>query len=113
MIRKFLKQLSLLKTDALKEVRNQLLLEKYSISAEQLAEFQSDLTIERIMLSVNTEDSEAKELIKLFSSALTYFLTILIFSKMANEIAQEKQSKSSEYVLTAVQPSTYFLPSVE
>lgn len=99
-------------TDALTEVRNELILEKYSITSEELAQFQSDLAIERVMLSVNAEDSTTKELIKLFSSALTYLLTILIFSKMANEIAQEKQSKSSEYILTTVSAKEYLFAKI-
>ena len=65
-------------TDTLKEIRNNLLLEKYSITPAELEEFQKDLPIERIMLAVDAEDSTTKELIKLFSSAVTYLLTILI-----------------------------------
>lgn len=99
-------------TDTLKKIRNNLLLEKYSITSTELEEFQKDLPIERIMLAVNAEDSTTKELIKLFSSAITYLLTILIFSKMANEIAQEKQSKSSEYILTTVSAKEYLFSKI-
>ena len=99
-------------TDTLKEIRNNLLLEKYSITPAELEEFQKDLPIERIMLAVDAEDSTTKELIKLFSSAVTYLLTILIFSKMANEIAQEKQSKSSEYILTTVSAKEYLFSKI-
>lgn len=98
--------------EALTKVRNNLLLEKYDVTSTELAAFQKELTVNRIMLSVNAEDSTTKELIKLFSSALTYLLTILIFTKMANEIAQEKQSKSSEYVLTTVSAKEYLFAKI-
>ena len=98
--------------DALKEARNNLFQSRYSVSDENLALFQSDITVERIMLSVNAEDSDIKEIIKLFTSALTYLLTILIFSKMANEITQEKQAKSSEYILTTVSAKEYLFAKI-
>lgn len=97
---------------ALTDIRNDLFLQHYEMSSETLAHLQSDLAVERIMLSVDAEDSTAKELIKLFSSALTYLITIFIFSKMANEIAQEKQSKSSEYILTTVSAKEYLLAKI-
>lgn len=98
--------------EALTQARNQLLAKKHQISSDELQILQSDLTINRVMLSVNAEDSDAKELIKLFSSAITYLLSILIFSKIANEIAQEKQSKSSEYILTTVSAKEYLFAKI-
>ena len=82
-------------TSTLYQLRNHLLSQKYNISTDELAILQSELSITRVMLGVEAENSNSKEAIKLFSSALTYLITIMIFSKMANEIAQEKQSKSS------------------
>lgn len=97
---------------ALYNVRNKILSEKYNINNSELEILQSDLNINRIMLSVNADDSTTKELIKLFSSTFAYIVTILIFSKMANEIAQEKQSKSSEYILTTVSAKEYLFAKI-
>lgn len=98
--------------DALYNSRNFLFTEKYNISLENLDKFQSDLEINRIMLSVDATDSDAKELIKLFSTAATYMIALLLFSKIANEISQEKQSKSSEYILTTVSEKEYLFAKI-
>ena len=88
--------------DELLKVRNNLLSKRYAISKETVDIFQRDVKINRKMLAVDAKNSDAKEIIKLFSSALIYIIAVFIFSKMANEIASEKQSKSTEYVLTVV-----------
>ncbi|MBO5143256.1 MAG: CPBP family intramembrane metalloprotease [Clostridia bacterium] len=99
-------------TDNLYSIRNDMLSQKYGIKHDDLKILQSELSINRIMLGVDAEDSNTKELIKLFSSFFTYFVTLLIFSKMANEIAQEKQSKSSEYILTTVSAKEYLFAKI-
>lgn len=98
--------------DSLNEIRNNLFTEKYGISNDTLNILQSEINVERIMLGVDADDSYAKEMIKLFSSALTYLITLIIFSKMANDIAQEKQSKSSEYILTTVSAKEYLFAKI-
>lgn len=98
--------------EALHYARNYLFEQKYGVSSNDLKDFQSEIEIERIMLSVDAKDSDTKELIKLFSSAVTYLIAILIFSKIANEISQEKQSKSSEYILTAVSEKEYLFSKI-
>lgn len=96
----------------LSSTRNDILSQKYNVTSSTLSTLQKELSIERILLSVDADNSAEKELIKLFSSAITYILTILIFSKMANEIAQEKQSKSSEYILTTVSAKEYLFAKI-
>ena len=98
--------------DALYKTRNALFEKTYGVAIENLEMFQSDLAIERIMLSVDAADSDAKELVKLFSTAATYMIAILLFSKIANEISQEKQSKSSEYILTTVSEKEYLFAKI-
>ncbi len=98
--------------DALNVSRNKLFAENSNLTNEQLELFQSDLDITRIMLAVNAEDSTTKDYIKMFSAALTYMIAILIFSKISNEISQEKQSKSSEYILTTVSEKEYLFAKI-
>ena len=98
--------------EELYKIRNSLLAEKYDLSDNTIEVLQHDLTVNRIMLSVEAEDSNTKEMVKLFSSALTYFITVFIFSKMANEIASEKQSKSTEYILTTVSEKEYLFAKI-
>ena len=47
-----------------------------------------------------------------FSIILNKRPEILVFSKIANEIAQEKVSKSIEYVLTSVTEKEYLLAKI-
>ena len=49
----------------------------------------NEVLVERIMLGVNAENSETKEIIQTISTILVYMVSIFIFSKIANEIAQE------------------------
>ena len=98
--------------DALYKARNELFEKTYGVTTENLEVFQSDLEINRVMLSVDATDSESKELVKLFSTAATYMIAILLFSKIANEISQEKQSKSSEYILTTVSEKEYLFAKI-
>lgn len=98
--------------EALYNSRNILFSQQYGIPLENLDKFQSDLKINRIMLSVDATDSDAKELVKLFSTAATYMIALLLFSKIANEISQEKQSKSSEYILTTVSEKEYLFAKI-
>lgn len=94
------------------EIRNILLSDNYGISKEKIELFQKDLSVNRIMLSVDTENSESKEYIKLFSAAVTYILAVFVFSKLASEISAEKQSKSTEYILTTVSEKEYLLAKI-
>ena len=94
------------------QIRNRLLSKKYGVDNNSLKIVQRDLTINRVMLSVEEDESNTKEMIKLFSSALTYMITVFIFSKMANEIASEKQSKSTEYILTTVSSKEYLFAKI-
>lgn len=99
-------------TDGLRNARNILFSDKYNLSQDELIALQSNLQIERIMLGVDADNSTMKDMLKLVSSALTYFIAILIFSKISNEIAQEKQSKSSEYILTTVSAKEYMFAKI-
>lgn len=94
------------------EIRNALLSDNYGISKEKIELFQKDLSVNRIMLSVDTENSESKEYIKLFSAAATYILAVFVFSKLASEISAEKHSKSTEYILTTVSEKEYLFAKI-
>ncbi len=57
-------------------------------------------------------DYETKQMIKTISTLLIYVVSIFIFTKIANEIAQEKVSKSIEYILTSVTEKEYLLAKI-
>ena len=99
-------------TDSLKGIRNKYFEEKYSLENTTLSLLQSNITVDRIMLSVDAENPELKTLVNLFASALTYLISVIVFTRIANEISQEKSSKSSEYILTAVTGKEYLFAKV-
>ncbi len=99
-------------TASLLNARNKLFEEKYDIDIETIELIQSELKIERTMLSVDSENAQTKQMLILLSAAIPYFLYVIVFSRIASEVSQEKQSKSSEYILTAVSAKDYLLSKV-
>lgn len=93
-------------------VRNKEFSNKYDINKEAVQTLSKDLEIDRIMLGVNADNYNKKEIIKTVSTILIYLVSIFVFSKIANEIAQEKVSKSIEYVLTSVTEKEYLLAKI-
>lgn len=94
------------------EIRNALFSDVYGVPEKEIEMFQKDLSVNRIMLSVDAKDSESKEYIKLFSAAATYILAVFVFSKLASEISEEKHSKSTEYILTTVSEKEYLFAKI-
>ena len=94
------------------KIRNEDLQNNYNISDDTISLIQSPVPVERIMLSVDASDSEFKNIVNYFASALTYLLSVIVFTRIANEISQEKSSKSSEYILTAVSEREYLFAKV-
>ena len=98
--------------ESVKESRNLLFTSKHNITVEELEVLSSEPAIERVYLGVDAENSELKEIIKTASVLVVYFVLILVASSIANTIAQEKTSKSIEYVLTSVTAKEYLLAKV-
>ena len=84
------------------ESRNILFATNYNMTVDELENLSSEPNIESVYLGIDAENSETKEIIKSISIVLVYFVLILVTSSIANTIAQEKTSKSIEYVLTSV-----------
>lgn len=99
-------------SNVLTQVRSDLFAEKNEIEKQELEKLNEPVKIEEILLSVDAENSDTKEIIKTVSTLIIYFVSILVFSKIANEIAQEKVSKSIEYVLTSVTEKEYLLAKI-
>ena len=99
-------------TTSLLKSRNLLFEEKYNLNKDMIELVQSDLKIDRKMLAVDSDNAQAKQLLILFAGAIPYFLYVLIFTRIASEVSQEKQSKASEYILTTVSAKEYLLSKV-
>ncbi len=98
--------------NVLYEIRNSIFSQENEIALSKLQLLSQEPKVERIMLGVQADNYATKEIIKQVSTMLTYVVSILIFSKIANEIAQEKVSKSIEYILTSVSEKDYLLAKI-
>ena len=98
--------------DLTTQIRNQVLALNLGIEVSKLEVINQVPDIERVMLGVDAENSEMKDMIKTFSVVIVYVVLIFVLSAIANEIATEKISKSIEYVLTSVDEKEYLLAKV-
>lgn len=99
-------------SEVLQECRSELFAKSLNISEDRLEILNTEISIERVMLAVNAENSDKKQMIQFMSTIIVYMISIFIFSKIANEIANEKVSKSIEYVLTSVTEKEYLLAKI-
>lgn len=98
--------------DELTEARANLFAANHNISIDELNTLNEEVPVERELLGVDAENSDTKEVIKTISILVVYMVLIIILSRIANEIAQEKVSKSIEYVLTSVTAGEYLISKV-
>ena len=96
----------------LSEIRAEQFAKNNKIKLETLEVMNEELDIEILMLGVDNENAETKQLINIISTFAIYMISILVFSSISNEIAQEKVSKSIEYVLTSVTAKEYLFAKV-
>lgn len=98
--------------EVLKDSRSKIFASKVGVTVEQLEVLNEDLKLEREMLGVDAENSDEKEMIKLVATMLVYVCLIFVLSRIASQIANEKVSKSIEYVMTSVSAKEYLLAKV-
>lgn len=97
---------------SIEEIRAEEFSKKYNISLDELKIMNEEINIERIMLAVDADNYETKEMIKYLSTIAIYIVSIIVFSKISNDVAQEKVSKSIEYVLTSVSEKEYLFAKI-
>ena len=98
--------------EVLKESRSKIFANKVGVTVDELEVLNEDLKLDREMLGVDAENSDTKEMIKLISTMIVYVCLIFVLSRIASEIANEKVSKSIEYVMTSVSAKEYLLAKV-
>lgn len=98
---------------AITNTRNDLIAKKLNIDSNSIKLLESEVDIERIMLNVDSNsDSELIQTIRMVVNYLIFFILIMILSATASSVAQEKTSKSIEYVLTSISSKEYLLSKV-
>ena len=83
-----------------------------NISIESLNEAFENVNIERQMLSIDNTDTDKKYTMQTIFNYLIFFILLMILSKIANDISQEKVTKSIEYVLTSISEKGYLIAKV-
>ncbi len=99
-------------TNTLKEIKNNAIIKENNITDEVLNELSKEPTIDRVMLSVDNTDTDKKYGMQTIFNYLIFFILLMILSKIANDISQEKLSKSIEYVLTSISAKSYLIAKV-
>ncbi len=97
---------------SLNNAKKMLYAKENNISIESLNEAFEDVKIERKMLSVDNEDTDKKYTMQTIFNYLIFFILLMILSKIANDISQEKLTKSIEYVLTSISERGYLIAKV-
>ncbi len=97
---------------SLESSRNKIFSEKYNIGEKELNKLNEKISVDRIMVSVDNTNSDTKETLKLGFNYLVFLILMLVLSKIANEVSQEKISKSIEYILTCINEKEYLIAKV-
>lgn len=98
--------------DAISDSKNQLLMKKYGIDKEKVENILSQPKIERIMTSVDSKNANSKQILQNMSNYAILLILIIVLGKIANDISQEKVSKSIEYVLTSISEKEYLISKI-
>lgn len=94
------------------EKKNELYANKYNLSIENVENIIEDVSVERIMVGVDSNNSNMKTILQTVLNYLILFMLMIVLSKIANDVSQEKVSKSIEYVLTTISAKAYLIAKV-
>ena len=98
--------------DVFENIRADLFASNNNIELEELEIMNTEVVLEEVTLSVNTDNLDEKMLINFISSFIMYILCFLVFANIAREVAEEKVSKSIEYVFTSVSAKEYLFAKI-
>jgi membrane protease YdiL (CAAX protease family) len=99
-------------TNAIKEAKYTVFENKYSVSKDMLNKVTSDPVIDRVTLGIDSSNSDQKQGIQMISTYLIFIVLMIVLSKVANDISQEKISKSIEYILTSMSAKGYLIAKI-
>ena len=94
-------------SSALKEVRNNEIEDKYGISEADIGKYNSDVYLEKKILDTDSVVDSDYYLVKTVMIMIIYGLIVFGTSAVASQIANEKTSKSAEYIFTSVSSKDY------
>lgn len=98
--------------EVVSDIRADLFAHDNNIDLKELEIMNAPVVLDEITLSVNTDNIDEKMMINFISSFIMYILCFLVFANIAKEIAEEKVSKSIEYVFTSVSAKEYLFAKI-
>lgn len=96
----------------LNQTKKALFAKSHPITEEQIDMLQQNVSIDRVTLGVDSKDATNKQGIQTVFNYLILIALLMVLSKIANDISQEKVSKSIEYVLTNISAKGYLIAKV-
>ena len=99
-------------TDVFEDIRADLFASNNDIELKELEIMNTEIVLEEVTLAVNTDNLDEKMFINFISSFIMYILCFLVFANIAREVAEEKVSKSIEYVFTSVTAKEYLFAKI-
>lgn len=94
-------------TSTLKEKRNDEIEAKYGISETDIAKYNSDVYVERKIIDTDSVIKGDYYIVKTVMIMVIYGLIVFGTSAVASQIANEKTSKSAEYIFSSVSAKDY------
>ena len=84
------------------EEKNKALVEKYNISDIDASLYENDIKINRVILDEESVVEENNTMLTFAMTMIIYFLVIFGTNAVASQIANEKTSKSAEYIFSSI-----------
>lgn len=89
------------------EEKNKALVEKYNISDIDASLYENDIKINRVILDEESVVEENNTMLTFAMTMIIYFLVIFGTNAVASQIANEKTSKSAEYIFSSIPAKDY------
>lgn len=94
-------------TNVLTSARNNVIKEKYNISEEDAALYKEVVELDEVILSNAKNQNELTTIISTFVGYIIFMLVMTITTTVASSVANEKTSKSAEYILSTIPAKDY------
>lgn len=94
-------------TDILTEVRNKIIEKKYNISEQDAEIYKENIKFNAVILSNAKNQNELTTTISTFVGYIIFMLVMTITTTVASNVANEKTSKSAEYILSTIPAKDY------
>lgn len=94
-------------TSVLTKARNSAIKEKYDMSEEDAVMYKQNVELNEVILSNAKNQNELTTIISTFVGYIIFMLVMTITTTVASSVANEKTSKSAEYILSTVPAKDY------